>query len=186
MIGYDNTGVRHNCFADNNHVIGSVGKGKTNGAVFIDLHSVHELELFAVRVIVIKVCGQPCIFRGGTYSQYRMEIERPLWTRESPMTVPVVLRAEARMISASGMLPVSGVTPMSMPFASSATILLPLIVQLMLFPMLRITSISFPRIEDMASSYKTVLFFISMVTFLAGAVGAALLSEVLSAGFCRH
>ncbi len=99
------------------------------------------------------------------------------------MTVPVVLRAEARMISASGMLPVSGVTPMSMPFASSATILLPLIVQLMLFPMLRITSISFPRIEDMASSYKTVLFFISMVTFLAGAVGAALLSEVLSAGF---
>ena len=45
------------------HVIGSVGKGKTNGAVFIDLHSVHELELFAVRVIVIKVCGQPCIFQ---------------------------------------------------------------------------------------------------------------------------
>ena len=53
----------------------------------------------------------------------------------------------------------------------------------MLFPMLRITSISFPRIEDMVSSYKTVLFFISMVTFWAGAVGAALLSEVLSAGF---
>ena len=84
MIGYDNTGVRHNCFADDNHVIGSVGKGKTNGAVFIDLHSVHELELFAVRIIVIKVCGQSCIFRGGAYSQYRMEIERAVMDKGKP------------------------------------------------------------------------------------------------------
>ena len=54
--------------------------------------------------------------------------------------------------------------PMSMPFASSATILLPLIVQLMLFPILRTTSMSWPRIADMVSSYKTVVSFMSIVT----------------------
>ena len=64
--------------------------------------------------------------------------------------------------SSFGILPVFRDTAISIPFASSATMLFPLMIQLALFPILKMMSTSLPRIMDNVSSYKTVVSFISI------------------------